>query len=142
MVGAPGRPDTIAIRGRKPHASLKPFHLTRAGGKNGRVEVASGRPTQAAEWASPHPQAGQGPLRDPQQAETPDEVIIQSHKRIAKINLVTGKGVLSDGKNDAYFMHLHPSMGAKPIDVPQSVIDELKKIIGTPANNTGPVRIL
>jgi hypothetical protein len=57
-----------------------------------------------------------------------DEVLIQSDKRIAKINLVTGKGLLSDGKGGHPGSHkLHPALGAVEIIVSAADLERLKQ---------------
>lgn len=53
----------------------------------------------------------------------PDEIVIQSDKRIACFNVKTGKGLLSKScSSGAYFLHLNPVLGATHIVVPQDVI--------------------
>jgi phosphoheptose isomerase len=66
--------------------------------------------------------------------EGTETVIIQSDRRIADVNLTTGKAVLSSGKGGSYcntFLHLNPIMGAVEIDVPADVLEELKKLTAT-----------
>lgn len=60
----------------------------------------------------------------------PNEVIIQSDKRIARINMETGKAMLSDGKGGHQGFHkLHGIMGAVEIDVPADVLAQLKPLV-------------
>jgi len=57
------------------------------------------------------------------------ELMIQSDKRIAKINLTTGKGVLSSGKDSHPGFHcLLPFFNPLPIEVDAAVIEQLKGI--------------
>lgn len=53
-----------------------------------------------------------------------NEVMIQSDRRIAKFNTETGEGFVSDGKGGhPGFYKLLPMAGARPVTVPQEVID-------------------
>jgi hypothetical protein len=64
-----------------------------------------------------------------------DDIIIQSDKRIARINLRTGATILSKQcQNGAYFMHLNSFMGAIECQFPQ---DELIKLQEYLWNNSG-----
>lgn len=65
----------------------------------------------------------------PQRAESLNKVIIQCDKRIAEVDLSTGKAMLSSGKGHQGFAMLLPFMGATEIDVPADVIAELKRLI-------------
>lgn len=57
-------------------------------------------------------------------------VTIQSDKRIARIDLDTGKGLLSDGKGGHQgHAKLFPAAGAMIIDAAH-IIPELKKLLG------------
>lgn len=70
--------------------------------------------------------------------QDPDERTIQSDKRIARVNLQTGKVTLSDGKGGHqgfYKLNLH--MGAKEYDCPKEILDQLRE---TPVQ-TGPIQI-
>jgi hypothetical protein len=61
--------------------------------------------------------------------QEPHLVTIQSDKRIAKIDLNTGKAMLSDGKGGHQgFMKLLPFMGATEVDVPGDVVERLKQL--------------
>jgi hypothetical protein len=61
--------------------------------------------------------------------QEPHLVTIQSDKRIAKIDLNTGKAMLSDGKGGHQgFMKLLPFMGATEVDVPKETLDELHRL--------------
>lgn len=62
---------------------------------------------------------------------SPNEVYIQSDKRIAKVDLTTGKGILSNGKGGHNgFMHLSPVLGAVEIVFPAEVLAEIKRLLG------------
>jgi hypothetical protein len=54
-------------------------------------------------------------------------IIIQSAKRICEFDPKTGKGMLSSSKDFPVFVTLQAAAGAKPIDVPQDVIDAAVK---------------
>jgi len=69
----------------------------------------------------------------------PNERTIQCDKRIAKVNLETGKVILSTGKNGHNgFAHLSPMLGAVEVDCPQDLIDQIKEF--TP--QVGPVSLM
>lgn len=55
-----------------------------------------------------------------------NSVIVQNQHRIAKINLDTGKGVISKSVNGAYFYHLTSLAGAIEIELDQVQLNELK----------------
>jgi hypothetical protein len=56
-----------------------------------------------------------------------NEVVIQCETRIAKVNLDTGKAVLSaNGKT--LFVGLDPRTGATVVDTPKDMLDQLKKM--------------
>lgn len=75
----------------------------------------------------------------PRSSAADREVIIQSEKRIAKVNLDSGKAIVSTGKGGHNgFMHLNPILGAKEVDCPQNILDQLKGM-EIPA---GAVRVL
>lgn len=78
----------------------------------------------------------------PQDSTTPNEIVIQADKRIAKVFLDKGKAILSDGKGGhPGYMKLLFSLGATVVDVPSEVIQELKdKIAKNP--QVGPIRVL
>jgi|SRR5688572_1104794 len=59
-------------------------------------------------------------------AKDATEAIIQSDKRIARINLETGKGVLSKSKVNNGFMHLNKMFGAYDIELTKDQLMELK----------------
>lgn len=54
-------------------------------------------------------------------------VMIQCDKRIAQVNLTTGKAILSDGKNGHNgFVKLSKFLGAMDVDVPADVLKQLQ----------------
>ena len=56
-------------------------------------------------------------------------LMIQCDKRIAQINLETGKGMLSDGKGGHQgFFKLNRMAGAKEIDCPSELLEQLREI--------------
>jgi hypothetical protein len=56
-----------------------------------------------------------------------NEFVIQCETRIAKVNLNTGKSLLSaNGKN--LFVGLNPALGAKVVDTPKDILDQLHKL--------------
>lgn len=57
-----------------------------------------------------------------------DHRVIQSDRYIAKVELSTGKAILSKGVANPVFLHLDPRMGAKLVDCPQTIIDQLKAL--------------
>jgi hypothetical protein len=64
------------------------------------------------------------------------EIIIQMDKRIAKVNLDTGKALLSaNGK--ATFVALSKVLGATEVTTPKDMLDQLKKL----KPNSGTVRV-
>jgi hypothetical protein len=67
----------------------------------------------------------------PQQPDSLDTVIIQSDKRIAKVDLNTGKAVVSNGKGHPGFICLSPALGATTVDVPPDMLQTIKKHVGT-----------
>jgi hypothetical protein len=76
---------------------------------------------------------------------TPDsrEVTIQSDKRIARINLDTGKVVLSDGKGGHPGFHkLLAICGAVELDCPADVLEQLRGLDSEGKLPGGPVRIM
>jgi hypothetical protein len=94
-----------------------------------------------------------GNMRKPQNfivcpVSTDEENIrtIQSDKRIARVNLETGKVILSDGKGGHQGFHkLMEFAGAKEYDAPQEVLDflteETEPSPAGPVALTGPVNI-
>lgn len=81
----------------------------------------------------------------PQKADKLDEVIIQCDKRIASVNLTTGKAMLSSGKGGHNgFMHLSPALGAVEVDVPADVLQTLKGLVAknTEGDGIGSVVVL
>lgn len=59
----------------------------------------------------------------------PHLVTIQSDKRIARIDLNTGKAILSDGKGGHQGFHkLMPFLGAKEVDIPADVLEEVRRL--------------
>ena len=52
---------------------------------------------------------------------------VQSDNRIAYIDLATGKGIVSDGKNGHQgFIKLNPALGAKMYDIPENFMTQLR----------------
>ena len=65
--------------------------------------------------------------------------VIQTDAYIAAIDLETGEGMLSKRCNGgAYFLHLSPALGAKPIKVPEDVLADIK----ANAPGPGPIRLI
>lgn len=63
----------------------------------------------------------------PKDANEQTTVIIQCDKRIAQVNLETGKALLSDGKGGHQgFFKLNKIVGAVEVDCPQGMLDQLK----------------
>jgi hypothetical protein len=63
----------------------------------------------------------------PVSPDAPDMRIIQCDKRIARIDLNTGKALLSDGKGTYQtVLKLSPQLGAVIVDCPQDMLAELK----------------
>jgi hypothetical protein len=59
----------------------------------------------------------------------PHLVTVQSDKRIARIDLTTGKAMLSDGKGGHPGFHkLLPMCGAVEVDVAPDVLDEVRRL--------------
>ena len=57
------------------------------------------------------------------------ELIIQSDKRIAQVNLETGKTILSDGKGEhPGFVKLSSFFGAVEVDTPPELLEWLRKM--------------
>ena len=62
-------------------------------------------------------------------AEGEVEYKIQSKNRIAKVNVESGKMMLSARQpNGAYFIHLSEMFGAKELDAPAELIEQLKAL--------------
>ena len=60
--------------------------------------------------------------------EQNNEVIIQSDRSIAQINMETHKGMLNTkGQDDKYFMHLNSILGAIPYTFPDELIDLIER---------------
>jgi hypothetical protein len=75
----------------------------------------------------------------PQGTGSADEAIIQSDKRIAKINLNNGHGLLSDGKGGHQgFLKLNRALGAMDIVVPMSLVEQIKKNRPKTGDDVGP----
>ena len=56
------------------------------------------------------------------------EIILQCEKRIANVNLLTGKVVLSNGKGGHQgFIKLSPILGAVEVDCPPDVLNQLRE---------------
>jgi hypothetical protein len=68
----------------------------------------------------------------------PGFVLIQSERRIAEVNIETGKAMLSNGKGHPGFTSLAKMMGAVEVDCPKEILDKLKE---TKAE-TGPIRVV
>lgn len=76
----------------------------------------------------------------PQRSGSLGEVIIQSDRRIARVNLETGRAMLSAGKGGHYcntFLHLSPALGAVEVEVPASVLEELRRLTATNTKDDG-----
>ena len=75
--------------------------------------------------------------------DSPNERTIQSDKRIARINLDTGKAMLSDGKGGHPGFHkLAKFAGAVEVDCPQDILDQLKNLDEDHGVQGGEVTIL
>jgi len=71
-------------------------------------------------------------------SNTEDHIVtIQSDKRIARIDLKSGKAMLSKSGRTT-FVDLNPARGAKEVDVPKDMIKELEKI----GPQKGPTRLV
>lgn len=68
----------------------------------------------------------------------PDRIMIQSDKRIAEVNLTTGKAILSNGKGHPGFAALSKMMGAIEVDCPNEILEKLKET----KVDSGPIRVL
>lgn len=56
-----------------------------------------------------------------------DKVCIQCDRRIARVDLITGRAMLSDGKGGHPGFHkLSPAFGAVEVEVPAAMLTELK----------------
>jgi hypothetical protein len=56
-----------------------------------------------------------------------NERYIQCKSRIARVNIETGKAILSKSvSGGAYFVHLNAAMGAKEVECPEDIINQLK----------------
>lgn len=79
----------------------------------------------------------------PVTTDEPDERTIQSDNRIARINMKTGKGVLSDGKGGHQGFHkLSSAFGAKEVDCPQDILDQLNNLDEDHGVQSGAVTVL
>jgi hypothetical protein len=65
----------------------------------------------------------------PEEADRPHLVLIQSDKRIAQIDLNSGKGVLSDGKGGHQGFWKLQAAGAMAIEVPPDVVAEIRRLM-------------
>ena len=63
---------------------------------------------------------------------TDDQVLLQSDKRIIRVELSTGKAILSKGGR-CYAPDLHPLRGAKMISLDRGVIDKIRTMRDTMA---------
>jgi hypothetical protein len=63
---------------------------------------------------------------------------IQSSRRIAQVNLETGKAILSDGKCHPAFLCLNAALGAVEVDCPKEILDKLKET----KVESGPIRVV
>lgn len=68
----------------------------------------------------------------------PGFVMIQSEKRIAVVNLTTGKAILSNGKGHPGFLCLNAALGAVEVDCPKEILDKLKET----KVDSGPIRVV
>ena len=58
------------------------------------------------------------------------DVVIQSDKSIASINLKTGEGMLNaKGSGSKYFVHLSEALGAEKVKFPKRLVDMLKDAV-------------
>lgn len=74
----------------------------------------------------------------PQSETALNEVIIQSDRRIARIDLNTGKAILSSGKaSHPGFIELLAIRGAVTVDVPADVLAELNRLTATNTKGDG-----
>lgn len=78
----------------------------------------------------------------PTQGEDDRNRTIQSDSRIAKINLDTGKAVLSKGRKGAAFIDLMAIRGATEVDCPQDIIDQLNNLDADHGTQSGPVCVM
>ena len=67
------------------------------------------------------------------------EIMLQSEKRIAKVNLETGKVIVSDGKGG--HPGFHKLNGAKEYDCPAELLEQLKTSVDEKPIEEGPIRI-
>ena len=75
-------------------------------------------------------------------ATSPNIRQIQCDKRIAHVNLSTGKVVVSDGKGGhPGAWKLQPEQGGKEYDCPQTILDQLKNLEEDHGVQSGPVLI-
>lgn len=66
------------------------------------------------------------PIKD----HNPEKVVIQSDNRICEVEMATGKAKISDGKGGHQGMvKLMAALGAKEIEVPVGVMEELRRIV-------------
>ena len=88
-----------------------------------KVQAKLGNMRKAVEW-----------VLYPQKLEALHLVVIQSDKRIAEVNLTTGKAKLSTGKGGHNgFAHLSREMGAIEVVVPPEILNELRdKVAANP----------
>ena len=66
-----------------------------------------------------------------------ESVIIQCGTRIARLNLLTGEGILSARRSGgAYNVHLSPALGAKPYQFPKGLCEAILEspVAGTKVN--------
>ena len=76
----------------------------------------------------------------PKDESSQDFVIIQSDRRIAKIDLRNGQAILSKGRTGgAFFVHLMPALGATEIILKDDQLKAVKEKVNS--LQTGPVRI-
>jgi len=70
-------------------------------------------------------------------SEGDEEIIIQTKRYIARVNLKTGKAMLSKA-GKSLFMGLSPALGAREVEAPKDIVKQLKDL-----NATGPqVRLI
>ncbi len=81
----------------------------------------------------------------PQDEGTLEQVIIQSDARIAKVDLPSGKAILSDGKGGHPGFHkLSPLAGAKQVEVPAEMLAKLRELcsMNKMGQGIGPMKVV
>ncbi len=78
----------------------------------------------------------------PLDPKAPNLIIIQSDKRIARIDIEKDIAFLSDGKHGNSFLSLSPQLGAKLVEVSVSLVDVLRQTLGTGEGYTSSVSVI